>query len=108
MSTAEDKTKSKEESSAPKEKMVIERDKNTDPVMDKMVKQFGQDALVQKDRKKGGNLALSPNSDSDDDEPHEGESPEDAKKRRAAKKGKDQKKETNSEVIQLYSEDPSK
>ena len=38
MSTAEDKSKSKEESSAPKEKMVIERDKNTDPVMDKMVK----------------------------------------------------------------------
>jgi hypothetical protein len=45
-----------------------------------MIGQFGQNALA---NKKGGNLALSPNSDSDsDDSPKEGESKEDARKRR--------------------------
>ena len=83
MSTAEDKKKKGEEegktTDTPGAGLDVPRDENTGPVLNEMIKQFGQDALA---NKKGGNLALSPNSDSDDDEPHEGESPEDAKKRR--------------------------
>ena len=81
MSTAENTKKKTDEVKVEQidANLNVPRDENTGPVLNEMVKQFGQDALA---NKKGGNLALSPNSDSDDDEPHEGESPEDAKKRR--------------------------
>jgi|DEB0MinimDraft_12_1074336.scaffolds.fasta_scaffold13860_1 hypothetical protein len=57
-------------------------DTNKKPVLDNMVKNFSQQAFISKE---GKGLQLYPQSDSDS-EGHEGETPEEAKRRKEKKK----------------------